>query len=153
MWFDYGYENMTLCVCVCVHVRARTVHSFHAPLAQAVLQTLIVHPPLCSNDYWLLIDSFMRCELLWLVSYRGVHMKIWSVWFMSSFWFYWGAQWTAAASENKGKQHISSFQSKSLYFCLFHCQYYWIRFKFLSAVMVFFFKYLSKWFCCNDHNN
>lgn len=96
-------ENMSVCVC--------TVHSFHAPLARAVLWTPIIHPPLCSNDYWLLIDSFMRCELLWLVSYRRVHMKIWSVWFMSSFWFYWGAQWTAAAGWEQRK--TSSFQSKS----------------------------------------
>lgn len=104
-------------VCTCVRVRARTVYSFHAPPAQAVLQTLIVHPPLCSNDYWLLIDSFMRCELLWLVSYRGVHMKIWSVWFMSSFWFYWGAQWTAARTKENSISH--PFKVKAYSFACF----------------------------------
>lgn len=96
----------------------------------------------------------MRCEPLWLVSYHRVHMKIWSAWFMSSFSFYWSAQWTAAAEqEQRRKNAFHPFIEKNVYvfFLAWKKKFYDLIKEHLNVVFGWIFVLLKKWFSESVH--
>lgn len=76
-----------------------------------------VRPPLCSNDYWLLIDSFINCELLRLVPYHGVHVKTLSAGLLRSLR---GRGW-AAAAETEHRERNQKFPGRDFEVWLWLC--------------------------------
>lgn len=83
-----------LCTRACRHVRCTERSNFTLLWPRQINWPPTVRPALCSNDYWLLIDSFINCELLWLVPYHRVHMKTFSAGFLRPLR---GRGWAAAA--------------------------------------------------------
>lgn len=100
----------TLCTRACRRVQCIERSNFTLLWPRQSYWPPTVRPALCSNDYWLLIDSFINCELLWLVPYRRVHAKTSSAGFLRP----WRGRGWAAAAETDHRSEIKSSPVKTL---------------------------------------
>lgn len=104
--FSTIHAWVCLCVCVCVYSAMSEVISCSSGPGRS---TDHWRPP-CSNDYWLLIDSFIKCELLRLVPNRRVCVKTFSAGFWCSLCGYCAARGGCCNwATTKGKIQNQSF--------------------------------------------